>query len=156
MRLALAFAALIVASPAMASGTLGYGSRAGMEVDVVSMSGLDTTHAVIHTHHSRANAISFCRDYVQKITPECIREELATRLNDNVTANCTTGDFVDFGGHHYRYAGPSKDKEAMAKYRIIDLDTGENADGSSASGYGTNAEIYKALCPRHAPADPEF
>ena len=156
MRLPLALAALIIVTPAMASGTIYYGSRTGMEVDVVSMSGLDSPHAVIHTRHTRANALAFCRDYVQKVSPACIHDELAVRLNDDITANCITGDFVDFSGHHYRFAGPSKDKDSMAKYRIVDLDTGEDADGSSASGYPTNAGIYKALCPRHAPVDPEF
>ena len=46
-----------------------------------------------------------------------------------------------------------RDKDASAKYRIVDLSTNEVADGSSASGYGTNFEIYKALCPRHVPDD---
>ncbi len=157
MRLPIAAAAvLLAAGPGWASGTLGYGSRAGMEVDVVSMTGLDTAHAVIHTRHTRSNAIAFCRDYVQKVTPACISEELSVRLNDEVTANCGTGEFVNFYGDRFRFAGPSKDKDSMAKYRITDLQTGEDADGSSASGYGTNAEIFKALCPRHAPDDSDF
>ena len=147
---------MLVATPVCAAGTIGYGSRAGMEVDVVSMSGLDSDHAVIHTHHSRSNAIAFCRDYVQKVTPGCIRDELATRLNDDIIANCKTGEFVDFRGHRYRFSGPSKDKDAIAKYRITDLETGEDADGSEASGYPTNAGIFGALCPRHAPEDEEF
>ena len=156
MRLALALAALVVASPVLASGQLYYGSRAGMVVDVVSMSGLDGAHAVIHTRHTRANATAFCRDYVQKVKPKCVSDELATRLNDDVTANCLTGEFTDFSGSRYRFAGKSKDKDSMAAYRIVDLETGEDADGSSASGYSTNAAIYGALCPQHAPSDEEF
>ena len=155
-RIAVAAAALALASPALASGQLYYGSRAGMMVDVVSMSGLDSAHASIHTRHTRDNAVAFCRDYVQKVTPKCIKDELATRLNDDVTADCLTGEFTDFGGSRYRFAGRSKDKDSMAAYRIVDLATGEDADGSSAGGYSTNAAIYGALCPRHAPADEEF
>ena len=151
---AAAVAALVIlAGPAEASGTLGYGSRAGMEVDVVSMSGLNTAHAVIATKHTRANAVAFCRDYVKKVTSGCIRDELAVRLNDSVTADCTIGEFVNFQGNSYRFAGPSQDKDASAKYRLIDLATGEDADGSSASGYSTNLQIFKALCPLHGPQD---
>jgi hypothetical protein len=51
--------ALAVVNPAIASGTIAYGSRAGMEVTVVSMEGLDTAHAVIRTKHTRENAIAF-------------------------------------------------------------------------------------------------
>lgn len=156
MRLAFTLVVLVVSSPVLASGQLYYGSRAGMMVDVVSMSGLDSAHAVIHTRHTRDNAITFCRNYVQKVTPKCIKDELATRLNDDVTANCLTGEFTDFSGSRYRFAGKSKDKESMAAYRIVDLATGEDADGSNASGYSTNAAIYGALCPQHAPADEEF
>lgn len=138
---------------ALASGTIYYGSRAGMEVDVVSISGLSTANAVIHTKHTRRNAVAFCRDYVQRVTPQCISEELATPLNDTISANCPVGTFVDFSGNKLRFAGPSKGKDSMAKYRLIDLTTGEEADGSSASGYSTNMQIFKALCPVQAPAD---
>ncbi len=153
MRLAIAAVALVAASPAGASGTIFYGSRAGMVVDVVSVSGLGTAHAVIHTHHTRANATAFCREYVGKVTPKCVEDELAAPLNDEISANCIAGTFVDFGGNHYRFAGPSKDKGSMAKYRITDLSTGKDADGSSASGYPTNSSIFKALCPVQAPVD---
>ena len=59
---------------AYASGKIYYGSRAGMTVTVVSVQGLNTTHAVIRTTHTREDALGFCRDYVQKITPSCIEE----------------------------------------------------------------------------------
>lgn len=156
MRLALTLAALalVVAAPALASGTIFYGSRAGMVVDVVSVSGLGTAHAVIHTRHTRANATAFCREYVGKVTAKCVSDELAAPLNDEISANCITGTFTDFGGHRYRFAGPvSKSDDIMAKYRIIDLSTGETANGDSASGYPTNSSLFKTLCPAQAPFD---
>jgi hypothetical protein len=154
-----AIAALVVTSiatsSAVASGTIGYGSRAGMEMTVVSIEGLSTAHAVIRTKHTRENAVAFCRDYVQKVTEECIERELSVPLNDVITANCPTGEFTDFGGDHYRFLGPTKKTGdfMMAKYRLMDLRTGEIADGSMASGYQTNMEIFKALCPAQAPYD---
>ena len=149
----LAVAALAIAAPALASGTIGYGSRAGMEVDVVSMSGIDTARAIIRTKHTRANAVSFCRDYIGKVTPDCIQQELATRLNDQVTANCPRGEFTDFQGSRYRFAGVSREKDSMAKYVVISLPSGEVADGSMASGYPVNITIFKALCPSRAPGE---
>ncbi|WP_267424321.1 hypothetical protein [Methylobacterium sp. GC_Met_2] len=150
---ALAVGAIALAVPALASGTIGYGSRAGMEVDVVSMSGIDTDHAIIRTKHTRQNAIAFCREYIGKVTADFIRQELAVPLNDQVTANCPRGEFTDFQGGRYRFAGPSRDKDSMAKYAVISLPSGEVADGSMASGYPVNITIFKALCPSRAPGD---
>lgn len=48
-----------IVTSASATQTLGYGSRAGMEVDIISTSGLDTEKAVVHRKHSRANATAF-------------------------------------------------------------------------------------------------
>ena len=142
-----------VTDPAAASGTIGYGSRAGMEVTVLSVSGLDTDHALIRTKHTRANAIAYCRDYVQKVTKNCINEELSVRLNDSIRANCELGTFTDFFGTRYQLRGPNPDPDGNAKYLLVNLDTKEVADGSSASGYPTNMLILRSLCPRTAPSD---
>lgn len=152
MRKTLTLIALAISTPALAAGTVPYGSRAGMEVTVVRMSGLDTTKARIVTKHTRENAISFCRDYAQKVTEDCIKEELSVPLNDSVSANCKTGEFETFTGERLRFAGKSRNP-SMSKYRVIDLATKDDLDGSSASGYPVAMMIYKALCPRTAPAD---
>lgn len=124
-----------------------------MQVSVISISDLDTAHAVIRTRHTREDAIAFCRDYVLKVTPDCIRRELETPLNDQIVANCKTGEFSDFYGGHYKFAGAARSATTMAKYSIIDMSSGQEADGSSASGYPVNLSIFKALCPRTAPMD---
>lgn len=54
-------------SAAAAAGKIYYGSRAGMQVTVVSMNDLDTANAVIRTKHTREDATAFCRDYVGKV-----------------------------------------------------------------------------------------
>ena len=149
----LVLAALVAPiQPASASGQIYYGSRAGMTVTVVSMRGLDTTRAVIRTKHTEADAIGFCRDYVGKVTQSCIRDELAVPLNDEIRADCIKGIFTDFGGAAFRFKGPNKDPNSMAKYAIVDAQ-GKIADGSSASGYPVNIGLFKALCPRRAPID---
>ena len=158
MRLAPALAAVLIASPAGAAGTFQYGSRAGMEVTVVSMSGLDTAHAVMRTKHTRENAIAFCREYARHVTPSCIKSELDVRLNDEISADCTSGLFSNFFGKQYRFTGPLKtsDEYQMAHFGVVDVATGEIADGSNASGYTINMLIFKALCPAKAPEEDAF
>ena len=76
------------------------------------------------------------------------------RLNDQVTANCVTGRFTDFNGNDYQFLGKATGKEnegRIAKYIIKYLADGQLADGSSASGYDVNVDIFRALCPAKAP-----
>jgi hypothetical protein len=120
-----------------------------MEVTVVSADGLDSARAVIRTKHTRKNAIAFCREYVQKVTEACIAETLAIPLNEEISGNCQTGEFVDFSGARHRFEGPAPkgNSDYMPEYRLRSLETGELADGSMASGYPVNLEIFRALCP---------
>jgi hypothetical protein len=140
---------------AFASGKLYYGSRAGMTVTVVSMSGINGDRAAIKTKHTKEDAMGFCRDYIGKVTAKCVQDELATHLNDEITGNCGTGRFTNFFGEDHQYLGEAKPKSAdiFAKYMIKNIATGEIADGSSASGYPTNMGIFRALCPVKAPPD---
>jgi hypothetical protein len=139
----------LVAGPATRLGTIGYGSRAGMEVSIVSAAGIDTEHVVVRTKHTRENAISFCRDYVQNVTEKCISQELAVPLKVEITANCKTGDFSDFHGESFRFLSANHDPRTndMAELAIMHVATGEIADGSSASGYPVNRDIFRVLCP---------
>ena len=150
----LAVSTVLVGTTANAAGKIGYGSRAGMQVTVVSMSGLSTSNAIIRTQHTREDAIEFCREYVRDVTEQCIKDELSTRLNDVVVANCSTGVFSNFFGDRLQFRGRTPRKTLLeAKYILINLGTNEIADGSSASGYAINLEIFRALCPKTAPLD---
>lgn len=147
-------ATLMLLGPAKADNKIFYGSRAGMVVTIVSMEGLDTDHAIIRTKHTREDAERFCVEYVGRVTPDCIDDQLGVRLNDRISANCKTGEFVDFSGKHYRFEGlkrgPRDELTDLAKYVLRDLTTGEVANGSSASGYPVNMGIFRALCPAEA------
>ena len=150
----IALVVLFAASLAKAAGKIYYGSRAGMTLTVKSMSDLDTSHAVILTEHTRDDAIGFCRDYERQepVTETCIRQELAVRLNDLIHADCPKGVFTDFYGEKYQFRGKNpRSKESGAAYLLMNLRTHEMADGSSASGYDVNMDIFRALCPRTAP-----
>jgi hypothetical protein len=82
-------------------------------------------------------------------------DELNTQLNDEIRGNCVTGRFTNFFGEDHQYVGEMKSKsgDIFAKYIIKNLATGENADGSSASGYPINVGLFRALCPMKAPPD---
>lgn len=141
-----------------ASDKIYYGSRSGMTVSVVSRNGIDTSKSTIKVKHARDDAIGFCRDYILKVTPSCIARELKTKLHETVSADCSAGEFSNFYGERHRFEGKSKvssQSMMMANYNIRNLDTGEIADGSSASGYSTNMGIFRALCPSKAPAENE-
>jgi hypothetical protein len=72
-----------------------------------------------------------------------------------ITANCITGEFTDFRGTRYRFLGPKRKTGEFdsAKYALMDLASGDLADGTMASGYQTNMAVFRALCPIQAPFD---
>ena len=154
MRLKLASALILATAPAWAAGTINYGSRAGMEVTIVSMSGINGPNAVIRTKHTRDNAIAYCRDSVQRVTRKCIETELKTAISDQISANCPKKEFTNFYGQAFRFLGLNKNSDSnFPKYKLLDMQTNEIADGSSASGYPINLYLYRHLCPATAPAD---
>ncbi|KQY63260.1 hypothetical protein ASD52_13780 [Ensifer sp. Root142] len=150
MRIAMTIGLLLAMSAAAKAETLYYGSRAGMEVTVVKKSNIGTTHAKIFTKHTRENATAFCREYVQKVTPKCIADELKVELLTEISANCKTGTFITLNGQGYQFKGsnPDYDPTGMStEYLLVEAGGGEPLDGSSASGYDVALDQYKALCP---------
>jgi len=134
--------------------TMNYGMRMGMVVTVLSKQGLDSNNAIITTVHTRENAIAFCRDYASSAQEQCIEDELAQQLNSQISANCETGTFTNFHGEVYEFQGLNNDGDASdAKYVIFNVASGEIADGSFASGYFVNLDIFRTLCPGRFPND---
>jgi hypothetical protein len=148
---------LIAAPPKSVHSRMDYGSHAGMQVSILGMEGRDTAHAVIRFAHTRDNAISYCRDSLSTVTEQCVQSALddETGFKDSLTGNCDTGEFSDFFGGYYRFAGrnPKSGYFGDNKYLIVNLADGEIADGSEMSRYLINLSIYEALCPAHAPVD---
>jgi hypothetical protein len=132
------------------AGSIYYGSRAGMEVTVVGVSGIGTTHAVIRVKHTRENARTFCTDYANDKSEACVDRTLReTRLNDQLEGNCETGWFTSLYGERLRFIGEAKHKGEFDPKYII-LSDGKPLDGSSASGYSYDLEQFEALCPNRA------
>ncbi len=153
-RLIPALAALLLAlsAAANAAGTISYGSRVGMEVTVVSVSGIGTAHAVIRVKHTRENAKTFCVEYSQDQSEDCVNRELRIPLNDELVGNCETGWFTSLYGERLRFVGEAKKHSEFGPKYII-LKDRQPLDGSSASGYGYNLEQFEALCPARASGD---
>ncbi|MBY3483340.1 lysozyme inhibitor LprI family protein [Rhizobium laguerreae] len=126
-----------------------YGTRAGMQVSVVSRSGIDTPRAVIQIEHRREDAVAFCRDYVLKVTDQCIQDELAVDLQNKFTGDCKTGRFTTITGQTYVFFGRNTATDAGIgnDFVVIDPDTNEPLDGSMASGYPEAIDQFKELCP---------
>jgi hypothetical protein len=142
-------------SPSVQPETIQYGTRMGMVADIISKKGLDTDNAIITTKHTRENAIAFCRDYAFSAREQCIEEELATELSSEISANCETGTFNNLYGDVREFRGLNDSNDPVApKYIIADPQSGEIADGSFASGYHVNLDIFRALCPSRFP--PEY
>ncbi len=149
LRTTIAALALSCATAASAE-TLYYGSRAGMLVTVVKKSNIGTTHARITTRHTKANAVAYCRDYVRKVTPKCVADEMKTPLRTEIAANCRTGRFTTLYGQGYWFKGPNPDYDPTGmgvEYILVEAGGGEPLDGSSASGYDVALGQFKALCP---------
>ena len=116
-----ALALLVSINQASAAGKIYYGSRAGMQVTVVSMEGLDSSNAVIKTRHTREDAPAFCSEYVGKVSEECIKAELETRLNDQVVADCLRGVFSNFWGDKIQFRGPNRKKGEFGPKYILSI-----------------------------------
>jgi hypothetical protein len=153
MRTLITLMVLLLASPAEAAGKLYYGSRVGMEVDIIGVSGIGTSHAVIRTHHTRENAKVFCQEYAHDQSEECVSRELReTHLNDQIDGNCETGWFTTLYGDRLHFIGENR-RRRDTDPRYIILSNNKPLDGSGASGYGYNLEQFKALCPARVPVD---
>ncbi|MDM9627378.1 hypothetical protein QTL95_15830 [Rhizobium sp. S152] len=127
-----------------------YGTRAGMQVSVVSRSGINSSNAVIAVEHRREDAVAFCREYVQNVTEKCIQDELAIQLADKFSGDCKTGRFTTITGQTYVFFGRNTAANASTMgndFVVIDPDTNQPLDGSMASGYPVAIDQFEQLCP---------
>jgi hypothetical protein len=128
-----------------------YASRVGEDLTIREAAGLDSAEASIFAVHDKADAKIYCRDYLQDRSASCVRKTMATDPKSfQFKANCETGVFTTVGGR-YRFVGPAKtDETSSAAFQVIDLQSGEDLDGSSASGYPVAMTVFRKLCPSRA------
>lgn len=125
---------------------ISYGSRIGMNAALVQLSDVDTDHARLVAEIMPVNAYEFCAFYHGKFEAECINKELKVEIAEASIADCTTGEFTNIWGDRRRFVGLSA-AETSTDFALIDLETGGNVDGSMASGYHTDVEMFATFCP---------
>ncbi|WLF99785.1 hypothetical protein Q5698_22765 (plasmid) [Brucella intermedia] len=137
----------IIANSAQAE-SIPYGSRAGMEVTVVSKKGIGTSKAVIATKHTKKNAKEYCVGYEQDNSMACVNRTMKEiKLPETVSGNCKAKTWNDLNGNEFAFLGKHAPGDFAPDYAVKDLKRNEILDGSSASGYGTALAIFEALCP---------
>jgi hypothetical protein len=141
-----------------------YGERWGMDDEIETATGLDTSHAVIHTKPSRRAATYYCigqHSYSRK----CIEEAYRNRANSKertIAANCLDKEWTGLDGSHYRFLGSfdTIDRRGFAdnggveaKWAILDLKNNWLVGDCGACSYFEIHDWYQKLCPSTAPRE---
>jgi len=135
-------------------------THAPLDIDatVVSMEGRDTAKAIIRVKHTREDAIHSCQELgiipARQVSEDCIRQELAKRVSDVVTADCERGEFTDYYGDRFRVSLNTNQAYPASLFmsNITNLATGKQFDRVMADPQAHRPmPVYRALCPAHAP-----
>jgi hypothetical protein len=147
----IALQGMAIGCASAAAEEIAYGSRVGMSATVISKSGVNTENAVVLFKHTPENAKEFCVGYSNDYSMKCVKSVLReTRLKDRATANCRTGRFSSVWGQEFEFKGKNRnvgDSNIMADYIIVDVETRETLDGSSASSYPEVLDNFTVMCP---------
>jgi hypothetical protein len=139
-----------------------YGERYGMEDEIESAIGLDTSHAVIHTKPSRRAAVYYTigqNDYSKTAVEEAYQDR-ANAENKTITANCLTKEWTGFDDSRYRFLGPFKSVNPSqftdnggiaAKWAVLYIKGNNLVGDCGACSYYEIHDWYQKLCPSTAP-----
>jgi len=146
-----------------------YGERAGMDDEVESATGLDTSHAIIHTKPSRRAAAYYCVGqfgYSKTCIEERYRKRAASK-DMTITANCLSKEWTglgssSYGGGHFRFLGPfdavdrshfADNGGVEARWAILDVENNSLVGDCGACSYFEIHDWYQKLCPSTAPRE---
>ncbi|WFU70595.1 hypothetical protein [Bradyrhizobium sp. CB2312] len=145
-----------------------YGERDGMDDEIESAVGLDTSHAVIHTKPSRRAALYYTigqtmgESYSQTAAEEAYQERAQSR-NRTITADCQAKEWTGLNGLRYRLLGRIETVDrsqfvdsgdvAYAKWAVLDVKNNRLVDDCGACSYAEIHDWFKKLCPSIAPRD---
>jgi hypothetical protein len=133
-----------------------------MDDEIESATGLDTSHAVIHTKPSRRSALYFSigeGDY-SKTGVELTYQERAKSENRTITADCSAKEWTGLYGGRWRFLGPMDkvdrsqfvdSNEVFAEYGVLDIESNSLVEDCGACSYAEIHDWYKKLCPSNAP-----
>jgi hypothetical protein len=142
-----------------------YGERYGMEDEIESAVGLDTSHAVIHTKPSRRAALYYTigqRDYSKSAADEAYQVRARSERR-TITADCPAKEWTGLNGLRYRLLGPienvnrsqfsDKGNVIYARWAVLDVKNNMLVDDCGACSYYEIHDWFKKLCPSTAPQD---
>lgn len=153
----LATASTVSRATAGSPETLMYGSKLGMVVTVIDKSGTDTSNAIIKIKLTKDNAEKFCRYLLNRSSSACVEEVLHThgeQFNATLRANCAERTWIDAYGLKFKFLGEniagSAPRSTNTQYLIVEEQTASPVylDGSPASGYLIELELFQTLCPK--------
>ena len=139
-----------------------YGERYGMEDEIESAIGLDTSRAVIRTKASRRAAAYYTasqHDYDKSAAEEAFQDR-AHSENRQITANCLTKEWTGLNDRRYRFLGPFKSVNRSqfadnggisAEWAILDTQANMLVGNCGACSYYEIHDWYQKLCPTTAP-----
>ena len=142
-----------------------YGERNGMEDEIESAIGLDTSHAVIRTKPSRRAALYYTigrHDYSKAAADEAYRARSRSE-NRTITADCLAKEWTGLNGLRYRFLGPIENVNRSqfaengnviyAQWAVLDIKNNRLVDDCGACSYYEIHDWFKKLCPSTAPQD---
>jgi hypothetical protein len=142
-----------------------YGERGGMDDEIESAVGLDTSHAVIHTKPSRRAAV-YLQDY-SKGGAEHAYQLRARSSNRTISADCTAKEWTGLNGVRYRFLGPIENVNRSqfrspysdnadffhAGWGVLDIESNTLIEDYPVMSYAEIHDWFKKLCPSIAPAE---
>jgi hypothetical protein len=154
----------IYLGPIRRRGTfVAYGERWGMDDEIESATGLDTSHAVIHTKPSVRAAVYNCSgqaDYSKNCVADVYRARAKSEQR-TITADCLRKEWTGlWGGSRFRLLGPSDSVDGSrfiesdgfsARWAILWVASNSLIDNCGACSYAEIHDWYEKLCPRTAP-----
>jgi len=142
-----------------------YGERYGMEDEIESAVGLNTSHAVIHTKPSRRAALYYTigqNDYSEGGVEQAYRLR-AYAGGRTITADCPAKEWTGLNGLRYRFLGPIENVNrsqfadngvvVYAKWAVLDIKNNFLVDDCGACSYTEIHDWFKKLCPSTSPED---
>ena len=145
-----------------------YGERAGMDDEIESTTGLDTSRAVIHTKPSRRAAAYYCvgQHGYEKTCIEEAYQNRAVSMDRTITANCLskewTGLWAGVRDSHFRFLGPFDSVDGShfadnggvgARWAILEIENNSLVGDCGACSYFEIHDWYQKLCPSTAPRE---
>jgi hypothetical protein len=118
--------------------------------DIISKSGIGTSHAVAEARVTRAGAKAWCENWQPgRNVEECVKEQLSSddaKKSYRATADCNGGRIAAIDGKTYSYAGTRTNDVGKGRSKWRDA-AGAIVGQDEGSGGLAIAQQWEVLCP---------